>query len=308
MAATRPDVDVGTLVLRLRASRAKARQAAVAELSAVLRGLDPTATSGGPLSEVAGVTWVNVPAANLPLALDRVNRLGYTNSVRVVRPRAEDVENVGEHVRWRRRDVALMPVYEEPDEGLQRNAPDVRSFLLECGDGVVRSVNGYRGGRGPLEHRALPVVDARLLINLVFAVGRGLLLDPFAGAGGVALEARTSGWTTASVDIDPALRFGLSALGAHHVIGDARALPFATASIDAVATEPPYHPSALSAVVASVGEIARVLRSGARAALLVSAAQAQDVLRAAANAGLATELTLPINRKGTEVTGLCLVR
>jgi hypothetical protein len=129
-------------------------------------------------------------------------------------------------------------VYQEPDGLLREHAPDRRSFLLECGDGVVRRIVGYRGGPGPLEHRALPVVDARLLVNLVANPARGRLLDTFAGAGGLLREARAAGWTTLGLDVDPLVRHGLAEIADFHLVGDARALPLATGSID-VATEPP---------------------------------------------------------------------
>lgn len=302
------DSEVATLVLQLRPSRRKAREAAVAEALALLRGLDAREAAGGPLSEVAGVRWVNVTTDHLSTALERLKGIGYVGSVQLVESIEDDSDEAVASLRWKRRPIVLVPVYEEVDTALRPLAPDARPFLLECGDGVVRRVSGYRGGRGALEHRALPVVDARLLVNLVFAEERGTLLDPFCGAGGVVLAAGAAGWSTVSADLDPTLRFGLTDFGSRHIVADARALPLASGSIDAVASEPPYDPSAHSAVVDSVGEIARVLRKGARAALLLSTDQLTDVRDAAERAGLGIELATPINRKGTSVMCLCLVR
>jgi hypothetical protein len=298
-----------TLVLRLRPSRAKAREAAVAEVVALLRDLGACAASGGPLSEVPAVAWATVPAANLPAARELLTRLGYTGTVDVVQP-AEAIppESRTRIVRWRRADHALLRAYEEPDEALRSTAPDRRTFLLECGDGVVRPIAGYRGGRGPLEHRALPVEDARLLANLVAHPARGVLLDPFAGAGGVVIEARAAGWTVLSADRDPALRFGLRELSNVHVVADATALPVSSGSVDAIATEPPHHPSALRAVTAAAGEMGRVLRAGGRAAVLIASHQADAVRRAADEAGLTLELEARIDRKGTDVSCLCWLK
>jgi SAM-dependent methyltransferase len=292
-----------TLVLRLRASRSKAREVAVAEVVAILRGLGARAASGGPMSEIPAVAWVTVPAANLESAISRLHGIGYTESIDLVAPR-EDLSPRDRPLltRWRGREVALLRVYEESDERLRANAPDQRTFLLECGDGIVRAIEGYRGGSGILEHRALPVADARLLVNLVTSHGGASLLDPFAGAGGVILEANSKGFTTVSMDRDPVLRFGLAQMSSRHVVGDASALPFDAGSFDAVATEPPYHESALDSIVASIGEVARVLRHGGRIAYLVASEQTTAVRSGGDRAGLTLELAAPINRKGLEVT------
>jgi len=307
-----PDSTFGpdrSLVLRLRRSRRKAREAAVAEVVAVLRGLDARAASGGPLSDVPGVAWVTLPEENVTSAVGRLCGLGYTAAVELVTP----LKDVGPRdkplvARWKGRDVALVRVYEESDDSLRTKAPDQRTFLLECGDGVVRTIAGYRGGGGVLEHRALPVVDARLLVNLVATEAHGRLLDPFAGAGGVIIEANSKGFTTVSMDRDRALRFGLAELSACHVVGDASALPFAAGSFDAVASEPPYHASALEAIVASIPEVARVVRQGRHIAFLVASEQAAAVRKAGDRAGLRLELEAAIDRKGTEVSCLCWAR
>jgi len=297
------------LVLYLRRSRRKARDAAVAEVIAVLRGLgvEARAAAGGPLGEVAGVAWVTLPAAHLERALGRIRRLGYTEAVDLVTatPREYTCLRAKPLVtRWKGREATLVRVYEESDASLRAMTPDQRTFRLECADGVVRPVVGYRGGKGPLEHRALPVVDARLLVNLVALQG-GRLLDPFAGAGGVIVAAHASGLVTVSMDCDRALRFGLAKLSASHVVGDASAIPFAGGAFAAIATEPPYHASALATIVASIAECARVVRRGGRIAFLVASEQAAVVRDAADRAGLTLELDVSIDRKGTAVTCLC---
>jgi Methyltransferase domain len=305
MPAPGQDADA-TLVLHLRRARSRARAAALAEICSVLREEGAKPAPGGPLSEVKGITWATLPESSVSALRATSLRLGYSERVDLVRG-AESVAEARATVRWKGRDVVLLPIYDEPDAELRPFDPDRRPFLLECGDGVVRRITGYRGGGGPLERRALPVVDARLLVNLVASRRRGKLLDPFAGAGGILVEARAAGWTTLSVDIDPALRFGLAELAEEHVVGDTRELSFETKTIDAVATEPPYHPSARDAVLAAVPEISRVLRPGGRAAMLLHPDQAPSVRTAAEASGLLGELDVAIDRKGTPVVCLSWV-
>ena len=300
--------DQATLVLQLRPSRLKARSVAVAEVLALLRDLGAVCASGGPLSETRGRAWLSMPEETVARACSRLRRLGYTRAVDLVRPLTGNRGRGSEITRWKGESIALERVYDEPDAELRDSAPDRRTFLLECGDGVVRPIPGYRGGRGSLQHRALPVVDARLLVNLVYRPAGGILLDPFAGAGGIVIEAGASGWTVVSTDSDPTLRFGLGQLADCHIVGDAAALPLADQSVDAIAGEPPYRPTFLDVAAAATREMARVLRPRGRIALLAASGQADTLNEAARQAGLRTELNEPVNRKGTPVSCLCWTR
>ncbi len=296
-------------MLRLRPSRRKARDLAIAEVMAMLRGLAAHPAAGGPFASTGEIAWVNVAEHDLERAIARLSGLGYSGAIELVAPVNQESRRVRSPVtRWKGREVTTIPVWAETDEALRGNAPDRRRFLLECADGVTRPIVGYRGGVGPLEHRALPVEDARLLVNLAVPETGGRILDPFAGAGAVIVAARARGLITASADIDRALRFGLSELSNHHVVADARALPFAAGAFDAIASEPPYHPGARDAVSASIVEAARVVRKGGRIALLVAAAQAPPIRDAGPRAGLVLEIDSAIDRKGTAVSCLCWIR
>jgi SAM-dependent methyltransferase len=301
---------LATLVLHLRASRRKARAAATAEALGLLEDLDPAAPSGGPLSELGGTAWVTVPRRHLKLALARLGRLGYTAAVDLVEP-SERRSVGGAHeggadppaIRWRRRWWQAVRVHQADEAMLRERAPDRRPFLLECGDGQVREVRGYRGSGAAGARRALPVPDARMLVNLA-GPPCGVLLDPFAGAGGIALEAAAAGWTAVTADVDPVLRFGLAALARLHLVADARRLPLRTGSVDAVATEPPYHPEAGALLLEALPELARTLRPGGRLALLVTPGLAALARQASAAAGLAPALDTPVDRKGLDVVAL----
>ncbi|HEX4211914.1 MAG TPA: methyltransferase domain-containing protein [Candidatus Dormibacteraeota bacterium] len=295
------------LVLQLWPARVKAKQAGVLEATGLLADLGAAARVGGPLADRSGVVWVDIPTAAVPEATARFPLLGYTASVRLLVPAAE-ARAGDERVHWQGRPHALHLLHEADTGLLESRAPHRRSFLLECGDGVVRKVPGYRGGRDPLSHRALPVQDARLLVNLVHRPGRAAFLDPFAGAGSIVLEAREHGWFAVSADIDPALRYGLASLGSGHVVADARALPFSAGSFDAIATEPPYHPSATATVVEALTELYRLLRPGGVLSMLVARDQRPDLVRQAGALGFTIELDVAVDRKGLPVAALAWTR
>ena len=296
------------LVLQLHEARKKARAAAVAEVAALLEDVGCRPLRGGPLSDVSGIAWVAVNTTHVSELMERIAPLGYSSSVWLAVPGSEaGSDRNWSRARWKGTEYVLQPIYSESIAELQREAPDRRPFLLECGDGVVRRIVGYRGGRGPMEHRALPVLDARLLVNILGRPAGGLMLDPFAGAGSILLYGRRAGWRTVSVDIDRTLRYGLLEIAGNHVVGDAAQLPFRSSSLDAIATEPPYHPSAISIVIGAVEEASRVLRPRGRMSMLVSADQASVVRTAAQRSGFTIDIDIDVSRKGTAVTCLRMV-
>ena len=252
--------------------------------------------------------WVSVPEAALPIALARLPRLGYAVAADLLEPLTaptrHGADGGGTAVRWRGETFRLRRVYDEDPEEARGRAPDRRTFLLETSDGTVRAVTGYRGDGQALSRRGLPVCDARLLVNLVHDPRGGELLDPFAGVGGVAIEALASGWRVRTADIDPALRHGLAHLGAQHEVADARELSLEDGSVAAVATEPPYDPEAAVVLGPALREMYRVLRPGGGIAVLCTAWQAEELRREADTLGLHPFLDCPIDRKGTPVVAL----
>ncbi|MDQ3328507.1 MAG: methyltransferase domain-containing protein [Chloroflexota bacterium] len=298
-----PRADRGILLFHLIPARRKARQVAIAEALSVLRDLEPEAPPGGPLSDRGGLFWISVPTRLLEPARARLPRLGYTTAVDLAEPVPPGTRGAN-LTRWRNAWYRLVRMHEESPEALRERAVDRRVFLLETRHGEIRPVRGYRGAGGPLSKRGLPVCDARLLTNLVFRPELGALLDPFAGTGGIVIEALASGWSVTSTEIDPDLRHGLAEKGAIHHVADARALPFADASFDAVATEPPYEPEAESTVCTALRELHRVLRAGGRLALMCADRQAEPLRREAASLSLASYLDAPVNRKGLSVVVL----
>ena len=287
------------LVFHLRAARRRARAAAVAEALALLHDLEPSAPAGGPLSERGGVVWVELASEHLAAATARFPRLGYTVAVDRLVPADGPPD-----LHWRRRPWRLLRLYTEDAAGHRERAPDRREFLFQAGGGPVRPGRGYRGGPGPLARRGLPVCDARLLVNLVATARPGLLLDPFAGVGGVALEARAAGWSAVTADLDPALRHGLGRLGAAHLVADARSLPLRSGCLDAVATEPPYDRAVGSLADRALAETHRLLRPGGAAAFMCATWQAAGLRATAAALGLRPVLDCPVDRKGLEVVAL----
>ena len=271
---------------------------------ALMRDLGASLQTGGPLSEVGGVFWVTLPKRGFDTALDRVGCLGYTAAMDLIVPLPkEESRKLARNtvVRWKNRDYIRVRAYQEDAEAMRESAPDRREFRLATRDGI-RDVKGYRGSGGPLNRRALPPCDARMLANMVFSHERPFrFLDPFAGAGGIVIEAAKLGYSVATVDNDPVLRFGLPRIGSRlHLLADSQMLPFRDSVFHGIATEPPYDARTAPIIEHSLMEMARVIKCDGRIAMLVAEWQAKSVERLAGEVGLTTECSSKVNRKGTD--------
>lgn len=291
------DGDWRVLICSLRPARRRARAVAEAEVLALLEDLGAAQLEGGPLADQRGRFRVTLPARALPSAVPRLPRLGYTAAVDALELLEEgNRRGTAASIVWRGRRYRLVRLFEDDPAELREGAVDRRTFLLETAAGM-RAVRGYRGSSATLARRGLPVPDARMLVNLLGGSARGLLLDPFAGTGGIVIEALAAGWRCLSLDIHPALRFGLSEISRRHCSADVRSLPLASASVDAIATEPPYEPEGQDAVLGGLAELDRVLRPGGRASMLCAEWQAPAIRARAAAVGFQAVLEAPIDRK-----------
>ena len=297
------DSDVLT-ICHTRESRNRATKVSQAEIMALMRDLGVSLQTGGPLSEVRGVFWITLPKRGFATALDRMRHLGYTAAIDLIVPLPKEElskEARNKVVRWKKSDYLRVRAYQEDSEAMRESAPDRREFRLATRDGI-RDVKGYRGGGGPLNRRALPPCDARMLANMVFSHERPFrFLDPFAGAGGIVVEAAKLGYSVATVDNDPVLRFGLPRIGSElHLLADSRMLPFRDNVFHGISTEPPYSAMTAPIIEHSLMEMARVLRSDGRIAMLVAEWQAESVERLIGEVGLAIGCSSKVNRKGTD--------
>jgi SAM-dependent methyltransferase len=295
------------LILRLSEGRRRALGAARTETLSLLHDFQPELPEGGPFGEIGGLFWLRLgqPCADLRGLLPR---LGYAAAAFELTPLSSPPAGVPSSrqteldlppaVRWRGAWYRCEERWRRDEEEERAAAPDRRPFLLPTADGLIRTVHGYRGDR-----RAFPPADARLTVNLSLTPGCARLLDPFAGAGGILLAAKAHALQVLSADIDPFVRFGLAALSGFHAVADARRLPLATGCVDAIASEPPYAPELLGAVIESLPELARVLRPGGRLSLFCSEIQA-ELLATATQAPLQLRHQFRIDRKGTPCTAL----
>jgi len=243
---------------------------------------------------------LSLPAETESPMVERALRLGYTEAIVRLTPtpfrgQSYHVRKVGRWLvgtqRWGTQLVEFTEVYVEDRRASLANAPHRRPFLI-ARNGSVVPVKGER------RHRRLSHRDARFLVNIAQLRPGATVLDPFAGIGGIVLECRARDvWITCG-DIEDALRPGLGEASQQRAsLLDARRLPFAAASLDAVITEPPYHRRDRAAVIASIPELARVVAPCGPVVLFVSQELHRSVLRCAVDAGLVPERHFNVRRQ-----------
>ena len=160
-------------------------------------------------------------------------------------------------------------IYVQNIQQRRREAPDRQPFEIYKNDQIISAV-GYH------TRRALSALDARYLFNMAQPDANAILLDPFAGFGGLVREAHRRNLTMNAFDNDPSLAPGLCALSPkHYAIANAQALPITPQSIDAIITEPPFHPRYQQAVSNALPELLRVLKPSGKLVMLI----AQDMLK-----------------------------
>ena len=229
----------------------------------------------------------------------RAERLGYTRGILSV----HEEPYLGEELharhtgRWvvgwmRKRDrkIHLTEIYRQNEEELLQGAPHRRVFLIER-DGAVKEAKGHR------YHRGLSPADARFMLNIAELRGDEVILDPFAGIGGIVVECITRNLKIFAADIDPMLRPGIARISQNRcVIADARQLPFKDRLFDAVITEPPFNTRYRQAVMGSIGELRRVVRD--KIILLIARDMHEVIMSYVAGSGFRLISDFALRRQG----------
>lgn len=216
--------------------------------------------------------WVNLSLQPQRISVIAQN-LGYTLAILQMREEPYLGENLSPkrtgrwYLGWVRLGdlkVHFSEVYVQDEHSLLNDSPHNRGFLIEK-DGRLIEAKGHKF------HRGLSPLDAKFILNIAQLSPGMLICDPFAGFGGIVLEANRRGLTFYASDMDASLSPGLKrASGGKCTICDAVHLPFPTALFDAVVTEPSFRRIHRQSTLDSLPEIRRVLKPDGRMVLLIS--------------------------------------
>jgi len=244
--------------------------------------------------------WLSVDPPEEDELSARVQLLGYTHALtRITRfagKGTDETARVVGRVRVGDQRIGDDLLRYEPlwvaDEGARRrSSPHRRPFELDLG-GDIKPVRSHRA------HRRLSTCDAKLLLNLTRTRPGQVLLDPYAGIGGIVIEAVARGIDVVCADLDALLRPGLHRLSAgRNMVADAAALPVRSGSVDVVVTEPSFDRHHRASVLASIGELARCLVPQGRLGILLSEDMLPQVSTEARRRGLRQEQSHILRRQ-----------
>jgi tRNA (guanine10-N2)-dimethyltransferase len=204
-------------------------------------------------------------------------------------------------------------------------SPEMKLQAILTEDKVVLGLEVASPDRGAFEARrphlkpffhpgVLMPRAARALVNLSRVREGEQLLDPFAGTGGILVEACLMGIAGVGLDVQRRLvrgaRANLEGLDCSLLCGDAQRLPFRDASMDGAVLDTPYGRSALIRAISregllarSLAELHRVIKPG-RLMVVVADRSIEDHVRGA-GFDVAERHTDRVHRSLTRYIFLC---
>jgi hypothetical protein len=286
------------IVCHIRNSRLKAKRVAILELYTALIPLEGVFLVNGPFSDIKGTVCFLIKKPFINKLENILNGIGYSDAFKQI-IFVQEAENT--YV-WKKRKFITKNILNQNRGVYDAQSSHNRPFLIMGKDGQRNLIKGYRGDGGLLGRRALPVEDARVLVNLAIPAYMDSMIDPFAGAGGIVCAARyiNPDIKITTVDIDPVVAPGLAMYGDAHTISDA-ALVKLLEKYNAVVTEVPFADEATASLLAGFDNIFSYLEPDGRVSVMCAARQFDAVCDYLQHKGMYVYCAYIINRKGTDV-------
>lgn len=249
-------------IVTLHPARSKAKKLANQELHSIFKPIGGYLAKGGPLSEQKAKSWIVFPSKNLQEAYQEAQKLGYSQKIQLLQPSLKST------IIWKKKNYELQDWWEQDAQEIRKKSPDKRTFYLKTLSGQIKKIPGYRGDGTPTGRRGLPVIDARLMVNIAEILPQEICLDPFAGVGGILIAAKNSNLKIWSCDIDPGLKPGLEKISNKHIISDSSKLPYKDESVQAVVTEVPFQITNKSTIISWLASMARIVQKNRKIVLM----------------------------------------
>ncbi len=244
---------------------------------------------------------VNIQCISEDELIKRAANLGYTQGIL----HCHEEQYLGEElqststarwvvgwIRFKDKKLFLRELYRQDEDELKKEAPHNRDFLIER-DGKITYAKGHR------YHRGISPNDAKFIINIAELQGNELILDPFAGIGGIVLECKNRNLKIFASDVDMALRPGLAMIAQNkYTVADARRLPFKNNTFDAIITEPPFNTKFRQSVIDSLPELIRVNSKTGKFIFLIADDMYKAITETMSDMGLHLTANFTLRRHG----------
>ena len=296
------------IICKLRSSRIKAKHVAILEILFTQLENEILAIRNGPLGDIKGLISFFCPKRNVDAFKEKLFGIGYCNKFYLLDFEDESCKNntdlrPGSPLVWKGCKFSINNYFIQDKNIYEEQSAHKREFKIVDFDGVTKSVFGYRGDGTELGRRALPVEDARCMVNLSFPHKNKRVIDPFAGAGGIIYEFKyiNKDADMTSIDIDPVLKPGLEFYGSKHYVMNAGNVSFPADSFDSVVTEVPFVYEAVNDIIDVLKKINSSVSDEGVFVIMCEIDQADDIYDALAELNIYCLFTHEIDRKGTDV-------
>lgn len=244
---------------------------------------------------------VNIQCISENEVIERAKNLGYTQGIL----HCHEEPYLGEELhaistaRWvvgwiriKDKKLFLREIYRQDEDELIKSAPHNRDFLIER-DGKITYAKGHR------YHRGISPNDAKFIINIAELKGDEIILDPYAGIGGIILECKKRNLRIFASDVDVALRPGLAIIAQNkYAVADACCLPFKDNTFDVVITEPPFNTKFRQSVIDSLPELSRVNSKTGKFVFLIADDMYSAITETMLNLGFCLTADFTLRRHG----------
>jgi len=249
------------VLCKIRNSRIKAKQIAILEMIFLQFDNDILFIKNGPLGDIKGIISFLCPKNNLTSFTERLKYSGYCYTFYLLdfenftNKNVIGLDSVNPMI-WKGKKFSATMLFKQDQKVYTEQSSHNRDFKI-VSKNEVKKVQGYRGDGSDMGKRALPVEDARCMVNLSQPWKNKKMIDPFAGAGGIVFQFKyivSSGIMT-SIDIDPVLKPGLESYGSTHFVMNAADASFPENSFDSIITEVPFSDNASTEIVNGLKKI-----------------------------------------------------
>jgi hypothetical protein len=308
------------VVCKIKNSRLKAKQLAILEMACLQMDNDVFFVKNGPLGDIKGIFTFLCPGKNLAAFKERLKFAGYCDAFYLLDFENSTSENDTElksinPLVWKGKEFSIRSFFTQDQEIYDAQSPHNREFKLAtdsvlngaCGgviiENAVKTVRGYRGDGSELGKRALPVEDARCMVNLSLPWKNLRTIDPFAGGGGIVYQFKriAPDSVITSIDIDPVLKPGLEHYGANHFVMNAGDAAFPENCFDSVITEVPFSAQAAVDIAAAFKNLDRSLSKNGVYVIMCEQSQSGEIRNTMTELGNFLLFDHEVDRKGMDV-------